>query len=326
MLGARPCVSAVLTLDAFARCWVQESVLLRTLAPAIASAKRPAYDRLVAAWQGRRQAQFAAAMAALAAPIAAAAIDVVVLPKARLAAQWHTALRSLVTGPQDRDDEARREAARTLVSNRLDLGLRACTEQLIAIHGLAGHAADEARARLLEHVHTRVPLHPGKAAAVGGALSGALSGLAADLATGGLSFGGGTLLGALAGAVGGAGLARGINVLRGRRDTELRWDDGLLDDLVASALLRYLAVAHFGRARGEWQESALPRFWEEIVQQEVTDRRVAFEALWARRTATEHATAIAADLRVLLGEVARALLDTLYPGALAEASPTNRWL
>jgi hypothetical protein len=269
-LRAHPLVHQVLALDAFARCWVQEIVLLRALAPVVAADKRDAYQRLVGAWQTRRDLQFDQAITALAAPIAAAACDVERLANPRFRDTLRDALRSLVAGQQENDDQQR--AARALAS-RLDAGLRESTERLITIHGLSGHAADEVRERLIEHVRTQGPMHQGKAAALGGVLSGALSGLAADLAAGGLSFGAGTLLGAIAGAAGGAGLARGVNVLRGHSDARVRWNDELLDGLVTSALLRYLAVAHFGRGRGEWRESEYPPFWREIVQQTVAARQ-----------------------------------------------------
>jgi hypothetical protein len=139
-------VRQVLALDAFARCWVQEIVLLRALAPVVATDdKRDAYQRLVGAWQARRDRQFDQAMTALAAPIAAAACDVERLANPRLRDTLRDALRSLVAGQQENDDQQR--AARALAS-RLDAGLRESTERLITIHGLSGHAADEVRERL----------------------------------------------------------------------------------------------------------------------------------------------------------------------------------
>jgi hypothetical protein len=92
----------------------------------------------------------------------------------------------------------------------------------------------------------------------------------------------------------------------------VRWDDELLDGLVVSALLRYLAVAHFGRGRGEWSESEYPPFWQEIVQQAVAARRPVLAALWARRTAAGDAANLEAGLRSMLAETARAVLATLY--------------
>jgi hypothetical protein len=313
-IGTRPFIHGVLTLDAFARCWVQEIVLLRALATALSHAKRAAYDRLVAKWQARRNAQFEASMAVLAGPIVHAASDKVTLPNVGLKDTLHAYVRAVVAGPKANGDK--HQAVREL-AERLDAGARASTDRLIEIHGIEGRAADEVRERVIERVHTDAPLHEGKAAMIGGVLSGAVAGLKADLVAGGLTFGAGTLVGALAGAAGGAGLARGINVLRGRTDTEVRWDDELLEQLVAAALLRYLAVAHFGRGRGEWEESEYPPFWRDVVQQVVDARRASLAALWARRT---DAATIEPQARVILKEAARAVLDSLYPGALADSA------
>ena len=321
-LGERPFVRQVLALDAFARCWVQEIVLLRALAPAIVADKAAAYRRLVAAWTSRRERQFAQTMAALATAIAGAACDSETLATPRLREQLRTALRSVIAGAEE--DAERQRAAHALAS-RLDDRLRASTDRLLVIHDLSGHAADAVRARIGEHLRTQAPLHTGKAAAVGGVVSGALSGLAADLAAGGLTFGAGTLLGALAGAAGGAGVARGVNALRGRSATHLGWDDELLERLVVSALLRYLAIAHFGRGRGEWSESEYPPFWRELVAELVAARRPDLAALWAQRPPPGKATSasedmLAADLCRLLDDAARAVLERLYPGAISGAA------
>ena len=119
---------------------------------------------------------------------------------------------------------------------------------------------------------------------MGGVVTGALSGLAADLATGGLTLGAGLLAGAVLGALGGAGVARGVNVARGQTDATVRWDDTFLDGLVVSALLRYLAVAHYGRGRGEWQESEYPPFWRERVAHAVAAQQPSLAAIWTSRT------------------------------------------
>ena len=114
----------------------------------------------------------------------------------------------------------------------------------------AGRPPD-VEARLASDLAREGPLDEGKAAAVGGVLSGAVTGLAADLAAGGLTFGAGMLTGAMLGALGGAGVARAVNVARGQTDEAVRWDDAFLERLVAQSLLRYLAIAHYGRGRGD---------------------------------------------------------------------------
>ena len=313
-VGHQPFVRGVLTLDAFTRCWVQESVLLRALAPAIGADKREAYDRLVAAWQARRLAQLAEAMAALAVPIALAACDRAELEDVSVAQRLRSAVGSMFA--RGRRDEVTRRAAREL-AGRLDAAVLASTNRLIAIHGLDGRAAEAVRERLVDHLRTDSPLHEGKAALMGGVVSGALSGLVADLAAGGLSFGAGTLIGAIAGALGGQGIARGYNVLRGRTRPILRWDDELLDDLVVSAVLRYLAVAHFGRGRGAWKEDEYPAFWRDVVQREVQKHRSSLAALWSTRDACDEAL-LRSDLGDVLTAATRAVLRALYPESTLE--------
>jgi hypothetical protein len=319
-LDAHPVVRGVLALDAFARCWVQEIVLLRALAPTIAPAKLDAYGRLIAAWQVRRMVQFDESMAVLAMQIASAACDRVSLATPGFKDRVREVVRSVVATPKE--SEQNQKAAR-LLAERLDAGVRDSTARLIAIHGLPGRATDAVLDRLADHLRAETPLDEGKAAAIGGVLSGAASGLAVDLVAHGLTFGAGALIGAIVGALGGAGIARGYNVVRGRTESVIRWDEGLLDRLVISALLRYLAVAHFGRGRGDWRESEYPLFWLEIVQREVEARRASLTGLWERRESEVDSATIARDLDPLLASAARALLHALYPGAIGE-SPVVR--
>jgi hypothetical protein len=154
-LAAYPFVREVLALDAFARCWVQERVLLETLAAVVGTDQRAACERLLAAWQARRDRQFEQAMAALAAPIAHAAGDVEKLPETRLRDSLQAALRSLAAG---RPENALGERAARALAERLDARLRESTDRLIAIHDLTGHAADAVRQRLVEHVRLHSPL------------------------------------------------------------------------------------------------------------------------------------------------------------------------
>jgi hypothetical protein len=314
-LGARPLVRAVMTLDAFARCWVQEIALLRVLGDALPDDKLDAYGRLVDAWQRRRYAQFDAAIDALAAPLAAAACDSEPVPETGVKG----ALRELgkaIGVAAGGEDNAKTRAAEALAV-RLDRALRESTDRLIAIHELEGHASEAVRARLAGDVALDAPVHEGKAAMMGGVVSGALTGLAADLAAGGFTFGAGILTGAVLGALGGAGIARGMNVARGKSGATLRWDDAVLGGLVTSAILRYLAVAHYGRGRGEWAETEYPPFWPPLVQQHVDMRREAFAQAWSKRQPACDVEEMQRSLVPLLAETTRTVLDELYPGTLA---------
>jgi hypothetical protein len=140
--------------------------------------------------------------------------------------------------------------------------------------------------------------------------------LKADLAAGGLTLGAGLLVGGLLGALGGAGLARGYNFVRGANTTSVQWSDTVLEELVAGALLRYLAVAHYGRGRGEWTERGYPEFWNEAVKAVVEARRDALSKLWVGRDADGAAEAFAPAIAEVLSAAARDLLDRLYPGSL----------
>ena len=150
---------------------------------------------------------------------------------------------------------------------------------------------------------------------MGGVVSGALSGLAADLAAGGFTFGAGMLAGAVLGALGGAGLARGVNLAKGKSGASVRWDDAFLDGLVRSALLRYLAVAHYGRGRGDWVESEYPAHWPPEVERMVAAYRVELAHVWSMRSDAADETALAAALGPVLTLMARELLGALYPSS-----------
>ncbi|WP_203230686.1 DUF3482 domain-containing protein, partial [Agromyces humi] len=309
-------VREVLAFDAFARCWVQEFTLFDAIEPLVPDAPHPAFARLSAAWRDLRMNEFSAAMAALAEPIARAAVERVTLtppsPKSE-------SLASRVGGslglPSPGRTQARTDATDRM-AKRLQADLRQGTERLIAIHRLEGRAADEVLERVAGDIRVDAPLDTTRTAAVGGIVSGALTGLGADLMAGGLTFGAGMVAGAILGALGGAGVAQGVNVVRGRDESSLRWEDAFLDGLVTSALLRYLAVAHYGRGRGAWREGEYPPHWRPMVVEAVVAEQDRLAVIWSRRAQGEET--LQRELEEVLGDIALGLLDDLYPGALDE--------
>ena len=56
-----------------------------------------------------------------------------------------------------------------------------------------------------------------------------------------------------------------MNLTRGK-DHGVYWTLGHFKEQVQLALLSYLAVAHFGRGRGEWEEAEHPPFWVDEVK------------------------------------------------------------
>jgi hypothetical protein len=258
-------------------------------------------------------------MAVLAAPIARAALDGETLPDGGMAGEFRNIGRSLgrALGVGGGDADTERDRAADAMSERLARNLSDAAGRLIDLHGLAGEARATLDERCAQGLALDAPTNEGRAAMMGGVVSGAVTGLAADLAAGGLTFGAGMLAGAVLGALGGAGVARGMNLARGKSGTTLCWDATFLDGLVAAALLRYLAVAHFGRGRGDWVESESPAFWRDRVASTVAARAAALAALWQRRDDGIDEGALASALSAELEAAARALLEDLYPGALS---------
>src|SRR6185503_9084852 len=207
--------------------------------------------------------------------------------------------------------------AQATLAARLDDAVRDSTVELLKLHGLEGRAQGEIFARVATQFELRERVPEGPAALLGGVLSGALAGLKADLATGGLTMGGGLLAGGLLGAFGGAGLARGINVMRGGGPAWVGWSADAMAPMVEAALLRYLAVAHFGRGRGQWSEGEAPVHWREVVADAVRPHAAALQALWQSRAAhfdaSGDAARLAAALAPPLRQAARAALERLYP-------------
>jgi len=323
-LAAHPRVVQVLAMDAFARCWVQEGTLLGAVHEALDGPRREAMGRLQQQWAQQRLASFERAVEAL-----ARSLGRIAATKLELAggAGLGQAVRRLgaalgpLLGAKGEADDAESRAQRTL-AERLDEEVRRGTAELIALHGLDGRAQGEILARVATQFESRSRVDEGQAAIVGGMLSGALAGLKADIATGGLTLGGGLLAGGILGALGAAGLARGINVMRGGGPAWVGWSAEAMAPLLQSALLRYLAVAHFGRGRGEWAEGEAPPHWRAVVDAALAPQAAALDALWQGRSprlGTEaereaEAERLAAALQPLLRAALRAALDTLYPG------------
>ncbi|MEP7083787.1 MAG: DUF3482 domain-containing protein, partial [Betaproteobacteria bacterium] len=159
------------------------------------------------------------------------------------------------------------------------------------------------------------PAGVGKSGVIGGAVSGALGGLAADLAAGGLTFGAGALIGGIVGARGASGAATAYNLARGEVDGKVGWAPAFLAQRPGAALLRYLAIAHYGRGRGEWSDGEYPPHWQQVVDE--ISRRHHEDTLQVVRAAEQGATAadIAARAQSTIAEIARETLIRLYPAA-----------
>ena len=316
-LGRWPLVRDVMPMDAFARCWVQELVLLDAIAALLEGDAADAMQRLSAQWLARRREVFDRSMQLLAQSLGriAAARESLGAP-ATLSERWRR-FASVIGLP--RSDADAGDVAQQALAAALDAEVRDSTAALITLHGLEGKAQGEVLARLADALERHEPVSEGRAAVVGGAITGALAGLKADIATGGLTLGGGLLAGGLLGALGAAGLARGVNHVRGADRSWVAWNAAALGPLVEGALRRYLAVVHFGRGRGQWVEGEAPAHWGEHIRSALAPHADALAALWASRPARFDAPGEAERLAAALEPIVRAaasdLLIDLYPAA-----------
>ncbi len=300
-------------MDAFARCWVQEDELLGVVGSVLPEPKRAAFERLRSAWRMRNLEVFDAAMHSIAVQLAAAAADREVLDAnadtlKQKAGRWLTG----VTGATPTPDPLSERAMNTL-ARRFDAALRDNTDRLIALHGLSGQAKEGIYARLAGHAEVARPADLAASGVLGGIVSGALGGLAADLAAGGLTFGAGALIGGIAGALGASGAARAYNLARGTREGAVHWSPEFLTERFASAVLRYLAVAHYGRGRGDWAEGEYPPHWGPLVAEVTAQRREEVDAVFREGGRPDGGDDTVRQLEALLAATVHEVLLRLYP-------------
>ena len=310
-------VHQVLALDAFARCWVQEGALLQAVEPLLLQAKKAAFGRLNRLWQNQRRQTFDRSMHILATRLAATALDRERIPNSSLKDQLREVGKVLGVSRSPQDDAKQQAMAK--LADRLNTAIRQSTDELIEANGLVGHATDEVLSRMADHYDVTENLNEGHAAVVGGLVTGALAGLKADLLAGGLTLGGGMIAGGVLGALGGAGLARGYNMVRGIDAITVTWTDAVMNRLIQSALLTYLAVAHYGRGRGEWAQSEHPAHWEKTVTDVLTQQHDQFTQFWRKRQ-NYGPDALASALQTELTLAMERILIRLYPNALSMAA------
>lgn len=303
-------IETVLPFDAFARCWVQEGTLLAQVQRLLAAPRQSAFAGLRESWRERNLAVFRDSMQALSDQVAAAAADVENVQERDIQGKARAWIGAMATGNESQDPGL--ERAQTGLAGRLDSNIRATTARLVELHGLTGRATDEVLKRMGSEFTVERPADADKASVLGGLVSGALGGLAADLGAGGLTFGAGALIGGVLGAFGARGIAKAYNLARGANTGTVRWSREFLLARVAAALMRYLAVAHFGRGRGEFVSGVAPLHWQEAVQQALQRHRVSFDGVWAAVPSMPQA-AVAAALLPVVTASAREVLIHLYP-------------
>lgn len=312
-----PIVRDVLALDAFARCWVHERVFYDAVGKLVPSEKQAAYARLFANWEINNTKRFESAMQLTSRQVINAARDEQAVDgddKSML----KSALKAVGLGKGG--ELKRQEKAMATLVARLNNDAGDTTARLLTLHKLDPSEAAKINARVRENFMVRAPIDKAQAGLLGAVISGAATGLSADLLAGGMTLGAGALLGSVVGALTFAGAAWGFNAQTARNQATMQFSDDFLRSMVVAGILRYLAVAHFGRGRGNFVESEAPAFWQSEVEQAVAANDSELTALW--RDAREDQDRAQADQQatLLLKHATAAVLGRLYPGVAIAAT------
>lgn len=310
-------VAHVGTLDAFTRCWVEEHRLFEKVAEVLGNegrdeGKSATARRAAAAWKEKNLAIFEEAVAILAEWAAESLCDTEKLPDRSLLDKGRSLVKNLVTGKgKGKDPEL--EAVQKRMLDRLSRRTREAVNRIIAAHGIDGETARKWEESSRDDFALPKRVEESFATALGAAASGLGGGLAADLAVGGMTFGGGAILGLILGGGGAYALARGYNfALTG--DNSARWTEAQFREHLRYLALIYLAVAHFGRARGPWRDPGNnPGQWESHLEDRIKARAAEWTALWKKGGASGDPAKLREKLVPEIRDLIAGELAALYP-------------
>jgi len=293
-------IQEVMSLDAFTRCWVQEGLLWDRIARILPDHQKPVMVQLSQAWYAEQQRTLQNSMKSIAHLLIETAKDSETLPEE-------------LSGQSPKNFLKRAIQA---MDQRLAHRISATNTQLIELHGLSGVTAHMIQSRL-EDVTVPGERRPWEEESFwGGLVSGAAAGLASDVATGGLSHGFFTLGGAILGALGGTAYAKSQDKGDPNR---IWWVSEYLNRQTRDALLRYLAVTHSGRGRGDYTNPReFPLFWQQETEQMLKQKPEWLQSRWEHCKGSEghEDTQQSTDqLAQYLADMTTEILLKFYPDA-----------
>ncbi|MEM9017041.1 MAG: GTPase [Verrucomicrobiota bacterium] len=308
-LAKHEVVRHLATLDAFTRCWTEEHHLFELASDVLEGSKKKVARNLAQAWERRSLETFHEAMGIMGAWASKTLADTEPLGSQGLLDRFKLLLsRSTRDRELDRIQEAMYE--------RLAKDTSKTVNELIALHGLDGETASELASTSKEEFLVKRDLEEPLAATIGGAVSGLVGGLSADLISGGMTFGGGAIVGMLLGGTTTYALAKGYNLTRTDQNL-VRWNEGHFLGQVKFLVMLYLAISHYGRGRGIWQDPVNnPGHWEERLDSSLEAAAASWKALWkkggAKSDRNELGRKATREFTGLIGSV----LGDLYPDSV----------
>jgi Domain of unknown function (DUF3482)/Protein of unknown function (DUF2868) len=307
--GRLTAAAEVLDFNAFARCWVQERVLLDAIGRLLPATKAAGYGRIVTAWERRNATRLERAMAAIAEHLLFAARQSEEVRSGALT------VRNLMAAERQAQAQARQQAM-DAVLRRLDASAAQMFSTLRELHGV-----DEAAALVLQHrLQEKFELQQAvdtPQAGMAGAATGAAMGASVDLLVGGLTLGAATALGALVGGSAAFIAAAWKNRATLGGNSAVQLSDEMLKAMTEAALLRYLAVVHHDRAPLATSSEAA---WKTEVLAAVEPRKAMLTPFWTAARTQSEAGKLTLDLAAELEAIARRALAGLYPAQVAQAA------
>jgi len=306
---AHAVIQDVMSLDAFTRCWVQEGLLWTRITQVLPEQQRPVMEHLSTAWREQQRQTLHRSMNAIARLLIETAKDREILPQK-------------VSG---QSTKAVVKRAIQAMDHRLAHRITTLSTQLIELHGLQGEIAHTVQSRL-EDVTAPGERKPWEEESFwGGLVSGAAAGFASDLATGGLSHGLFALGGAILGALGGTAYAK----IQDEGDTNrISWVPDFVNRQTRDALLRYLAVTHCGRGRGDYHDPReFPLFWQQETERILKHHKNDLRHLWENTQSLEDQCIDQGPTDLLIQHLTAMTIEillTFYPEAqqwLKKSSP-----
>lgn len=300
-LEKREIVKKVSTLDAFTRCWTQEHHILALASEVVTGEKQKTAKRLTEEWMRINLKVFTQSVEAINELISFALRDTEPLPQQGL-------FEKMVSLLKKNENNRELERIQGAMYKRLSEKTVSTVNHLIQLNGLSGETASALARSSRESFAVKRDVEESLFGILGGAGAGLLGGLCADLLSGGMTLGGGAIAGMIVGGATTYALAKGYNLTQTGQNM-VRWSEAQFLDQVKSIYMLYLAVSHFGRGRGTWQDAVNnPAHWQKVVDGVMERKRGEWHSLW-------ESGGIQSDVEVVsrkLTKMTRASLESIF--------------